>query len=104
MKNNDAKNHHHFERANTHGGKIHDIDIDVLDSRTERFTRKREASFGAPSRSVPRKMIGGYDACGAAPFSFKGKIPVPRPDIEDGFAVERLGKVRAGDRKTTRLN
>ena len=84
----DAEKKHDVELADALGREIHDVDVDILDLRAERLSRQLESRLGAPAWPVPREVVGGDDARGAAALGLEGEEPVPRADVEDRQASE----------------
>ena len=78
----DAEKQHDIERADTFGRKLHHVDVDVFDARTERLASQTKAGLRTPARSVPRKMVRRNDAGRAAPLAFKREEAIPRADIK----------------------
>ena len=84
----DAEEKHDVELADALGREIHDVDVDILDLRAERLARQLESRLRAPAGAVPREVVGGNDARGAAALGLEGEEAIPRADVEDRQASE----------------
>ena len=78
----DAEKEHDVELADPLGRQIHDVDVDVLDFRTERTPGEFESCLRAPTGPVPGKVVGRDDPGGAAALGFEREEAVPGADVE----------------------
>src|SRR5918993_6059649 len=84
------------ERADALGREVHDVDLEVLDLRSERSTRQLEARLAVgrpPADAAPRVVVGGNHACCAAALGLEGEEAVPGSDVEHGSSRERCREV-----------